>query len=801
MDALEAARDHGLDAEQERALGRPVARRPRAVLLAAEDHRGHAVGDVLHGCVVDRHFFALVAGEAAFLAAHHLVLDAHVGKGAAHHHLVVAAAGAVAVEVAHRDVVLLQVVARRGGRLDAAGRRDVVGGHRVAEHAEDLRAGDGLDLGRLHGEVGEERRLGNVGRLRPVVHLARGRRHLLPEHVVLAEVLVQAAEGRRVHGEFHQGGDFVVGRPDMADVHVLAILRLADRLGAEVLEHRAGDRVGHHQRGRGEEVGADVGVDARLEVAVAREHGRADQVVLDDGFLDRLRQRAGVADAGGAAVAGRVEAKLLEVGQEPRLGQVLGHHARPWGERGLDVRLDRQAQFHGLLGEQARGQQHAGVGGVGAGGDGGDQHVARADFGAVIGLDALAEVRGRLGEAVFRHRLGEQAGEGALHVLEADAVLRALGAGQGWHHRGQVQFHGLRVIDAAGLGHAVQALRLEVGLERLDLGIGAAGALEVVDGLVVDREEAHGGAVFRGHVGDRRAVGQGQRRGAFAEELDELAHHLGLAQHLGDGEHQVGGGDRLVEFALQVNADHVRGQEVHGLAQHAGLGLDAAHAPADHADAVDHGGVAIGAHQCVRVIDAVLAVHAAGEVLQVHLVHDADAWGHDLEGVEGLHAPFHELVALLVAGELQLHVQVQRLAVAVVVDLHRMVDDQVHGHQRLDGLGVLAHLLGDVAHGGEIREQRHAGEVLQHDTGEHERDLVGARGVGLPVGQLLDVLFGHLLAVAVPQHRLEHDANRHRQAGDLSAEGFFECRQGIELAGFPGGEFQVLEGVVQVMRH
>ncbi len=57
VDALEAARDHRLDAEQLRALGGPVARRAGAVFLAAEDHRRRAVGDVAHGRVVNRAAF------------------------------------------------------------------------------------------------------------------------------------------------------------------------------------------------------------------------------------------------------------------------------------------------------------------------------------------------------------------------------------------------------------------------------------------------------------------------------------------------------------------------------------------------------------------------------------------------------------------------------------------------------------------------------------------------------------------------------------------------------------------------
>ena len=85
-----------------------------------------------------------------------------------------------------------------------------------------------------------------------------------------------------------------------------------------------------------------------------------------------------------------------------------------------------------------------------------------------------------------------------------------------------------------------------------------------------------------------------------SEELDELADHAVLAQHLHNGQHQVGGGGALGQFAGQVEADHLGHQHVDGLAQHGGLGLDTADTPAQNAQAVDHGGVAVGAHQGVR---------------------------------------------------------------------------------------------------------------------------------------------------------------------------------------------------------
>src|SRR6185437_5153637 len=109
--------------------GGPVAAGAGAVFLAGDDDQRRALGDVLHRGVVDRHDFAVrhVAGDAALGAGRHLVLDARVGEGAAHHDLMVAAARAVGVELLRPDLVLGQVGAGRAGLLDVAGGGDVVG--------------------------------------------------------------------------------------------------------------------------------------------------------------------------------------------------------------------------------------------------------------------------------------------------------------------------------------------------------------------------------------------------------------------------------------------------------------------------------------------------------------------------------------------------------------------------------------------------------------------------------------------------------------------------------------------------
>ena len=89
------------------------------------------------------------------------------------------------------------------------------------------------------------------------------------------------------------------------------------------------------------------------------------------------------------------------------------------------------------------------------------------------------------------------------------------------------------------------ALRLGIGLDQRDRSAVAAGQAQIFERLLVDREEAAGRAIFGRHVGDRRAVGERQRVEARAEKFDEAADHALGAQHLGDGEHQIGGGDPL----------------------------------------------------------------------------------------------------------------------------------------------------------------------------------------------------------------------------------------------------------------
>src|SRR6185437_7093435 len=118
------------------------------------------------------------------------------------------------------------------------------------------------------------------------------------------------------------------------------------------------------------------------------------------------------------------------------------------------------------------------------------------------------------------------------------------GPGDRRHYGGQVE---AELLGVPGLRRRVvpQALRLRVGLDQGQLLLGAAGELEVVQGVLVDREDRAGGAELGRHVADGGPVGDRDRGHALAGELDELADHAVLAQHLGDREHEVGGSGAL----------------------------------------------------------------------------------------------------------------------------------------------------------------------------------------------------------------------------------------------------------------
>ena len=214
--------------------------------------------------------------------------------------------------------------------------------------------------------------------------------------------------------------------------------------------------------------------------------------------------------------------------------------------------------------------------------------------------------------------------------------------------------------------------------------------------------------------------------------------------------------------AGELEAHDLRNQHRHRLAEHGGLGLDAAHAPAEHAQPVHHRGVRVGPDQRVGERLAVARLHHARQVLQVHLVADPGVGRNHLEVVERRLAPAQERVALLVALELELGVALEREPLGEHVHLDRVVDHELHRHQRIDLGGVPAEVLHRVAHRGQVDDRGHTREVLHQHARRPVGDLVGGLVLRRPLRHGL-----HALVLAVAQQVLEQHLQRVRQAGHV----------------------------------
>ena len=262
----------------------------------------------------------------------------------------VAASRPQRVVVRRRHAVGLQVLRRRRALLDRAGRRDVIGGHRVTQQGKNSCPGDVFDRRRRSRHAVEVRGLANVGGLRiPVEGVARRCGQAAPALVTGEHIGVAADE----HLPVDRGGDgvvdFLLGGPDVMQENVVAVRVGAQRIGLEVEVHRPGDSVGDHQWWRCQVVHLHVGGDAALEVAVTGEHRRHRQIVVVDRRGDLRSQRTGVADAGGASVAAQVVAQLLQVRPQTGLLVVVGDHLRARRHIGLDPRLGGQPLLDGFL--------------------------------------------------------------------------------------------------------------------------------------------------------------------------------------------------------------------------------------------------------------------------------------------------------------------------------------------------------------------------------------------------------------------------------------------------------------------
>src|SRR5687768_6649023 len=143
--------------------------------------------------------------------------------------------------------------------------------------------------------------------------------------MILRKVAVEPSECFPVCCKFHEALDFIISGPDISQPYRLSILAISERLSCQILKHGSGESISNHQRWRSKEVRTNVRVNSSLEIAIAGEDGGAYEIIGYHRFFNRHGQRARVANACGTAITGKIEAKLIEIGQETSFPEIFRH--------------------------------------------------------------------------------------------------------------------------------------------------------------------------------------------------------------------------------------------------------------------------------------------------------------------------------------------------------------------------------------------------------------------------------------------------------------------------------------------
>ena len=312
----------------------------------------------------------------------------------------------------------------------------------------------------------------------------------------------------------------------------------------------------------------------------------------------------------------------------------------------------------------------------------------------------------------------------------------------------------------------------------------AAGEPQIVERHVVDREDGDRRTVLGTHVPERRAIRNREVLEPVPEELHELTHHAVPPQPFGNGEDEIGGRRALEHPAGETKPEDLRDQHRNRLAEHGGFCFDPADTPPDDTEAVDHGGVRVGTDQGIGItqggaIGRLPRHDDAGEVFEVDLVHDTGVGRHDPKVVERILPPSQKRVPLPVARELELGVQRERVRLAEVIDLHRVIDRL----ERVDAPWIAPESPHAVAHRRQIDHGRHAREVLQQHASGRERNFFRRRGLHIPSRKRFDVGRLDKPSVLVTQQVFQQDLQRVRQPCNGGKASGLERRQAEHLHG------------------
>ena len=169
--------------------------------------------------------------------------------------------------------------------------------------------------------------------------------------------------------------------------------------------------------------------------------------------------------------------------------------------------------------------------------------------------------------------------------------------------------------------------------------------------------------------------------------------------------------------------------------------------------------------------------------LQIDLMHDPDCRRYNPEIFKRLLAPTQKGVAFGIAGKLHLDIFFEGIRCAEKIDLYRVVDNQIDWHEWIDFSRIPTEAFHRRPHGRKIDNTRHAGKILQHDSGRLERDFRFGWLGGIPCSKAADVGFCDFVAVTGAQQRFQHDSNRIGESRCVGHSGIVKGPQSIKGGG------------------
>src|SRR6478672_13861338 len=128
---------------------------------------------------------------------------------------------------------------------------------------------------------------------------------------------------------------------------------------------------------------------------------------------------------------------------------------------------------------------------------------------------------------------------------------------------------------------------------------------------------------------------------------------------------------------------------------------------------------------------------------------DADSRRNKLESFKSLLTPLEKLVTLAIALERHVQIEFERARRTKEIDLHRVIDNQIDRHERLDDLRVASEPLHSAAHRCEVDNQRNSSEVLQNNARYDEWDFRVRWRLRVPVRQCFDIFPPDFFSIAI----------------------------------------------------